>query len=74
MIGRGEVIIIVVIALLVLFGGKKIPELMRGLGRGLREFRDSVRGITPDEGTDENKNIPEAPTETKRDDNSPEKS
>ncbi len=53
MFGRGEIIIIVIIALLVLFGGKKIPELMRGLGRGLREFKDSVRGINPEEEDDE---------------------
>ena len=39
-IGSGELIVIALIILL-LFGGKKIPELMRGLGRGVREFRDA---------------------------------
>ncbi len=39
--------IVIALAVLVLFGGKKIPEFMRGLGRGMREFkdaRDNVKG------------------------------
>ena len=39
-LGTPEIILIVV-ALLLLFGGKKIPELMRGLGRGVKEFKDA---------------------------------
>ena len=39
-LGFNEILIILVIVLL-LFGGKKIPELMRGLGRGVREFNDA---------------------------------
>ena len=38
-IGGPELIIILCVVLL-LFGGKKIPELMRGLGRGVKEFKD----------------------------------
>jgi sec-independent protein translocase protein TatA len=38
--GMGEWVVIAV-AVLVLFGGKKIPEFMRGLGRGIREFKDA---------------------------------
>jgi sec-independent protein translocase protein TatA len=38
-----EILIILVIILL-LFGGKKIPELMRGLGRGMKEFKDASKG------------------------------
>lgn len=41
-IGTQEIIVIVVLVLL-LFGGKKIPELMRGLGRGVKEFKDGQR-------------------------------
>jgi len=36
-------IIIVAIILLLLFGGKKIPELMRGVGSGIKEFKDAVK-------------------------------
>ena len=37
-------IILIVLALLLFFGGKKIPELMRGLGRGVKEFKDAQNG------------------------------
>lgn len=36
-------LLIVAIILLILFGGKKIPEMMRGLGSGIKEFKDSVK-------------------------------
>ncbi len=39
-LGAPEIIIILVIVLL-LFGGRKIPELMRGLGRGIKEFKEA---------------------------------
>jgi len=42
-IGPWQVILIVAIALL-LFGGKKIPELMKGLGTGIKEFKDAAKG------------------------------
>lgn len=41
-IGLPQVILIAVILLLI-FGGKKIPELMRGLGTGIKEFKDSSK-------------------------------
>jgi len=43
-IGTQEIIIIALVVLL-LFGGKKIPELMRGLGKGVKSFRDGASGI-----------------------------
>ena len=43
-LGTNEIIIILVIVLL-LFGGKKIPELMRGLGKGVREFNDAKNNV-----------------------------
>lgn len=46
-IGTTEIILIIVLALL-LFGGKKIPELMKGLGKGVRSFKDGVNGIDDD--------------------------
>ena len=42
-IGTQEIIIIALIVLL-LFGGKKIPELMRGLGKGVKSFKDGMDG------------------------------
>jgi len=48
MIGTPEIIIILVIVLL-LFGGRKIPELMRGLGKGMKEFKDASKGVESEE-------------------------
>jgi len=46
-IGTPELVIILIVVLL-LFGGKKIPELMRGLGKGVRNFKEGVNGIEED--------------------------
>ncbi len=42
-LGPTEIILILAIVLL-LFGGKKIPELMKGLGKGMKEFKDASKG------------------------------
>jgi len=42
-LGTTEIILIIV-AILLLFGGKKIPELMRGIGRGVKEFKEGKDG------------------------------
>ena len=42
-LGTTEIILIVVVVLL-MFGGKKIPELMKGLGKGVKEFKDATKG------------------------------
>jgi len=39
----GAHIVIVVIALLLLFGGKKIPELMSGIGKGMKDFKKAIK-------------------------------
>lgn len=44
MIGTWEWVIIALVVLL-LFGGKKIPELMKGLGKGVKSFKDGVKGV-----------------------------
>jgi sec-independent protein translocase protein TatA len=41
-VGPWQVVLIIAIVLL-LFGGKKIPELMRGLGKGMKEFKDATK-------------------------------
>ncbi len=51
-LGTGEIIIIAIIVLL-LFGGKKIPELMKGLGKGVKNFKDGVKGLEDDIKIDE---------------------
>lgn len=48
-------IILIVLALLLLFGGRKIPELMRGLGKGMKEFKSAQREDDNNEKKDESK-------------------
>jgi sec-independent protein translocase protein TatA len=55
-IGTGEIILLLLLALL-LFGAKRLPEIGRSLGSGMREFKDSVTGKSPPE-------TPELPTST----------
>ena len=43
-LGAGEIILIALIVLL-LFGGKKIPELMKGIGKGVRSFKEGMNNI-----------------------------
>jgi sec-independent protein translocase protein TatA len=51
-IGMQEVIVIALIVLL-LFGGKKIPELMKGLGKGVKSFKDGMKEIEDDDKDDD---------------------
>ena len=44
MLGTWEIVIIVLVVLL-LFGGKKIPELMNGVGKGVKSFKDGMNGL-----------------------------
>lgn len=46
-LGTTEILLILAVVLL-LWGGKKIPELMRGLGKGMKEFKDASKGETSD--------------------------
>lgn len=46
-LGAGEIILIALIVLL-LFGGKKIPELMKGVGKGVRSFKEGMNNIEKD--------------------------
>jgi len=52
-LGGMEIAVILVIVLL-LFGGRKIPELMRGLGKGIKEFKDGKDGIDGSDQPDQN--------------------
>ena len=46
-LGTGEIIIIALVVLLI-FGGKKIPELMRGLGKGVKNFKEGMKDVEKD--------------------------
>ncbi len=55
-------IILIILALLLLFGGRKIPELMRGLGKGMKEFKNAQKE------EDDEKKSPEDKPDEKKDD------
>lgn len=65
MIGTREIILIVLVVLL-LFGGKKIPELMNGLGKGVKSFKEGMNGKDLEQSDDTKK---EAAKETKKNEN-----
>ena len=46
-IGAGEIVIVALVVLL-LFGGKKIPELMKGLGKGVKSFKEGMKEVEED--------------------------
>ena len=52
MLGTWEIILIA-LAVLLIFGGKKIPELMKGIGKGMRSFREGVEGKEDKENNNE---------------------
>ena len=47
----GQEILLIALVVLLFFGGRKIPEMMRGIGRGVKSFRDGMNGV----GEEENK-------------------
>ena len=53
-LGMQEILVIALIVLL-LFGGKKIPELMKGLGKGVKSFKDGMKEIDTDDKEDKEK-------------------
>ncbi len=58
--------ILIILAVLILFGGRKIPEFMRGLGRGIREFNDAKTNVKKEieEGMNEGPEKPAASSKT----------
>ena len=69
MIGTTELLLIGGLALL-LFGGKKLPEMMRGLGQGVREFKKGVNDINPELDSPESKNNTESVEDSQKQDTS----
>lgn len=64
MLGTWEIIVIV-LAVLLLFGGKKIPELMHGVGKGVKSFKDGMNGVEDTERDRSGANGIEEPKEKK---------
>jgi sec-independent protein translocase protein TatA len=60
--------ILIILAVLILFGGRKIPEFMRGLGRGIREFNDAKSNVKKEleEGMNEKDKQPSSPSSTQQ--------
>jgi sec-independent protein translocase protein TatA len=60
--------ILIILAVLILFGGRKIPEFMRGLGRGIREFNDAKDNVKKEleEGIKEKDKQPSSTTTTQQ--------
>ena len=54
MVGTTEIIVIALIILL-LFGGSQIPKLMKGIGKGVKSYKDGLNGIDDDEDDDKKK-------------------
>lgn len=60
-------LLIIAVVVLVLFGGRKIPEVMRGLGQGVREFKEGMRGDhNPNPNPNPTNTPPSTPTEEKK--------
>lgn len=68
-LGAQEIILIALVVLL-FFGGRKIPEMMRGLGKGVKSFKEGMNGvgdaISAEEVVEETPAAPEAPAEPKK--------
>lgn len=69
-IGTSELLLIAALVLL-LFGGKKLPEMMKGLGQGVRNFKDGMKEVTDSEETTASSETSEIPTGKKESSNEP---
>ena len=63
-LGTGEILLIALVVLL-LFGGKKIPELMRGIGKGVKSFKDGMAGLEDELNQPNKPNPPKEPDKDK---------
>jgi sec-independent protein translocase protein TatA len=57
-------LIVIAVVVLVLFGGKKLPELGKGLGEGYKGFKDGLKGVTDDKPADAAHSVTPKPEET----------
>jgi sec-independent protein translocase protein TatA len=63
-LGGGEIFVILLVVL-IFFGAKRIPELAKGLGKGMREFKDAMNGVENEVRNAANNNTPPPPVEKK---------
>ena len=63
---RGGEILVILGILLLLFGAKRLPEMGRGLGKGLREFKEGVKSVSDDVNEGMNGEASRTPAETER--------
>ena len=56
-------LVLILLVLLLVFGAKRLPEMGRSLGKGMREFKDSVTGMDEDRATHPSPELPAAPSE-----------
>lgn len=63
---RGSEIIIIALVILLLFGGRKIPELMRGLGKGVKSFRQGMKEVNDEINSNSSDEISAKNTSEKR--------
>ena len=59
-------LLLILLIVVVLFGGRRIPELMKGLGQGIKEFKEGMHGQTPPNPPPSTSQTPPAPTEEKK--------
>jgi sec-independent protein translocase protein TatA len=52
-----SILVLIVVAVVLLFGGKKIPELMKGLGQGIKGFKDEMKDEDKDKDKDKNRKL-----------------
>jgi sec-independent protein translocase protein TatA len=64
-------LVLILLVLLLVFGAKRLPEMGRSLGRGMREFKDSVSGIDHDDAPAATAELPAAPSEPARSESEP---
>jgi sec-independent protein translocase protein TatA len=64
-------LVLILLVLLLVFGAKRLPEMGRSLGKGMREFKDSVSGIDRDDAPAATGELPAAPSEPARPESDP---
>jgi len=64
-LGGGEIFVILLVVL-IFFGAKRIPELAKGIGKGMREFKDAMNGVENEVRNAANSNTPSTPPQEKK--------